>query len=373
MKPMGIIFSNIYDNALSELTNVRTVASLPFGSRYRQIDFVLSNMSNSGIYNIGIITKYNYRSLMDHLGSCADWDLNRKNESVVILPPFAEGNSNRVYSGKLEALYTARNFMEDSQYDYVVVCDSTILCNIDFRRAIAHHVESGADVTAIACKYDPAEADKGRALVLKANKKNRVVDVLTETTPRPGYYTGMGMFIFGREYLLNVLNETYSKGLIHLERDLLLQRFNQNAINISVYPFDGVVLCNQDIQSYYANNMKLLEKKTRDGLFLDDTPIYTKIRDEAPTYYGEGSRIRDCMIADGCVLHGTVEKSILFRDVKAERGSKIEGSIIMQGARIGKDVQLSNVILDKNVTVREGTVLTGTPEHPVIVQKGAIV
>ena len=373
MKPMGIIFSNIYDNALSELTNIRTVASLPFGSRYRQIDFVLSNMSNSGIYNIGIITKYNYRSLMDHLGSCADWDLNRKNESVVFLPPFAEGNSNRVYSGKLEALYTARNFLDDPQYDYVVVCDSTILCNIDFRRAIGHHINSGADVTAIACKYDPADEGKGRALILKANKKNRVVDLLTETTPRRDYYTGMGMFIFSRKYLLDVLNETYSKGLLHLERDLLLKRFNQGEINISVYPFDGVVLCNQDIESYYLNNMRLLDKKTRDGLFLDETPIYTKVRDEAPTYYGKDSDIDDCMIADGCVLHGKVQKSILFRDVKAEAGSVIEGSIIMQGARIGRDVLLKNVILDKNVTVREGTVLSGTPEHPVIVQKGETV
>ena len=371
MKAMGIIFSNIYDSTLAELTGVRTIASLPFGGRYRQIDFVLSDMSNSGIYNIGIITKYNYRSLMDHLGSCADWDLNRKNESVVILPPFAEGD-NSVYHGKLEALHTAVHFLERADYDYVVVCDSTVLCNIDFRPVIAYHIRSGCDVTVIA-KKETKSSGKKRPLILKTNRKHTVTDMMLDTAVRPEYYTGMGMFVFNRQQLVDTLNDTYPKGLTHLEKDYLQRRFNDGSIKISVYPFTGVVLQNQDVLSDYKNSLRLLEKDVRDGLFNPDFPIYTKIRDEAPTYYCEGSEINDCLIADGCTLYGSVKKSILFRDVFVDKGARIESCVVMQGTRIGKGANIRHVIFDKDATVRDGTVLIGSPEHPIIIQKGETV
>ena len=365
---MGIIFSNIHDSSLGELTNNRTVASLPFGGRYRQIDFVLSNMSNSGINYIGIITKYNYRSLMDHLGSCNDWDLNRKNEGVVFLPPFATGDMG-VYKGKLEALYSAVHFINNPRYDYVVVCDSTVLCNLNFRPAIRHHIQSGCDVTVIAKKVSEVPDRKSQFLI-KANNRNRITEILIDTYVRPDTYEGMGMFIFSRKVLMEALEEAYSKGLTHLERDYLQRKFNENTIKLSVYAFDGFVLDNQDIPSYYANNMALLNKSVRDGLFKNDFPIYTKVRDEVPTYYGEGSRITDCLVADGCTIHGTAENSILFRGVSVAPDAQIYSSIIMQGTKVGRGAVLECAILDKNVTVRDGTVLIGTPDHPVIVQKG---
>ena len=368
MKAMGIVFSNIYDSTLGELTNQRTVASLPFGGRYRQVDFILSDMSNSGIYNIGIITKYNYRSLMDHLGNCADWDLNRKNEGIVFLPPFASGNTG-VYKGKLEALYSAINFIDNPAYDYVVVSDSTVLCNVDFRPAIRQHIRTGSDVTVLVNR-EPARSKKSHPLILKADRKNQVTDIRIDAPAVPGAYVGMGMFVFSRERLVQVLKETYSLGFVHLERDYLQKKFNEGDISLSVYPFDGVVLRNEDVASYFANNMKLLQKEVHDGLFLPDRPIYTKVRDEAPSFYVAGSRVSDCLVADGCVLRGTAEKSILFRGVELKHGAHLRSCVVMQGTVIGEGAYLEHVILDKNVTVRDGTVLMGTPEHPVIIQKG---
>ncbi len=369
-KAMGIIFSNIHDSSLGALTGERTVASLPFGGRYRQVDFVLSNFSNSGIYNIGIITKYNYRSLMDHLGNCSDWDLNRKNEGVVVLPPFASGNTG-VYKGKLEALHSAVRFIDNPSYEYVVVCDSTVLCNVNFRDAIKKHIQSECDVTILSTKAKKAE--KEQELVLKANTRNKVTELLLNAKAEPKSYIGMGMYIFNREMLVEALKESSSKGYVHLERDFLQKKFSEKSLKISVYPVDGVVLRNQDIQSYFANNMALLDKKVRDGLFLREAPIYTKVRDEAPSWYCNGSEISDCIIADGCVLKGKAERSVLFRGVTLEEGSMISNSIVMQGTTIGKGAYLYCVILDKNVTVREGAVLQGTPEHPVIVGKGETV
>ena len=370
MKVMGIIFSNIYDSSLGELTNHRTVASLPFGGRYRQIDFALSNMSNSGIYNIGIITKYNYRSLMDHLGNCGAWDLNRKNEGVVVLPPFAEGHTGAIYKGKLEALYSAVHFISNPSYDYVVVCDSTVLCNIDFGAVIAQHIKSGNDVTIVS---NPAKESKKSPLVLKANSRSRVTEMKIDSIPDKDSLVGMGMFVIGRERLVAAIEDSHSRGYIHFERDYLQRCFNQKELKLGVYNFGGVVLHNGDVESYYNNNMALLDKDVRDGIFLTESPIYTKVRDEAPSYYGEGSRVSDCIIADGCVIRGTVKNSVFFRDVTVEADAYVSDSIIMQGTRIGKGARLECVILDKNVTVTDGAELKGTPKHPVIVKKGETV
>ena len=370
MKIMGVVFSNIYDSSLGELTNHRTVASLPFGGRYRQIDFILSNMSNSGIYNIGLITKYNYRSLMDHLGSCTEWDLNRKNEGLTLLPPFVSGNTG-IYKGKLEALYNAVSFIDNKNYDYVVVSDSTVLCNINFRAAIKNHIKSGVDVTIIANNGETK--GKRHHLTLSANTKNRVTQILIDSLSDKDQLVGMGMFIFKRELLVKAIRECYAKGLTHLERDFIQRGFNEKKLKLGVYKFDGVVLRNEDIKSYYKNNMLLLDSKIRDGLFLKDSPIYTKVRDEIPTYYGEQSKICDCLVADGCVFSGRAENSVLFRGVEINEGAEVKRSIIMQSAKIGKNAKLDCVILDKNVTVSEGAVLKGTPQHPVIVKKGETV
>ena len=370
MKAMGVVFSNIYDSSLGELTNHRTVASLPFGGRYRQIDFILSNMSNSRIYNIGLITKYNYRSLMDHLGSCTEWDLNRKNEGLVILPPFASGHTG-VYKGKLEALYSALPFINNSHYDYVVISDSTTLCNIDFRVAIEQHVNSGADITVIANREKAG--DKKFPFVIKANKKGLATELLIDSKSTKDSYVGMGMFIISRELLVKALEQSHEKGLVHLERDFIQRAFNDKLLKVGLFEFTGIVLRNDSISSYFANNMALLSKKIRDGIFVKGQPIYTKVRDEIPTYYGEGSEVNDCLLADGCTIYGKVENSVLFRGVDVAPDAEIKSSIIMQGAKVGRGAKLECVILDKNVTVSDGAVLKGTPEHSVIVKKGETV
>ncbi len=370
MKAMGVIFSNIHDGSLGELTNHRTVASLPFGGRYRQIDFALSNMSNSGIYNVGIITKHNYRSLMDHLGSCSAWDMNRKKEGVVFLPPFAEGNTGAVYKGKLEALFSAYHFLDNKAYDYVVVCDSTVLCNIDFDAVIAEHIRMGNDVTVVA---GAAVESNSYPLVLGVSEEGAVSELMIDTAAEDGALAGMGMFVMNRAKLVAAIREAHSKGYTHFERDFLQRGYNEGTLRVGAYRFDGVVLHNGDIVRYYKNNMALLDKNVRDGLFLKNSPIYTKVRDEAPTYYAKGSRIANCIIADGCVVRGTAEDSVIFREVSIEADAKVKSCVIMQGTKIGRGAELECVILDKNVTVTEGAKLKGTPAHPVIVKKGETV
>ncbi len=364
---LGIIFSNIYDSSLGELTSHRTVASLPFGGRYRQIDFILSNMVNSNITRIGLITKYNYQSLMDHLGSCQEWDLNRKNGGLFILPPFASGNTG-IYRGKLEALHVAIRFLENSNEEYVLMSDSMTLCNIDFRPVLESHMKSGCDVTAVANR-DP-ETDIHNNLVMHANRSNRVTDIALQYPSDEKSWQGMGMFIMSRKQLLEVVLETTARGMYHFERDFLQRYFNDGKIKVNIYPFDGISLRNTNIPAYFKNNFRLCDPAVRKSLFRPEAPIYTKVRDEIPTYYGNDAHISNCIVADGCRLNGNVRDSVLFRDVSVQNGSHISNSIIMQSANIGENVRLEYVILDKQVHITDGTTLIGSPQNPVIISKG---
>ncbi|MDP4117771.1 MAG: glucose-1-phosphate adenylyltransferase subunit GlgD [Bacillota bacterium] len=367
MKMAAIIFSNIHDNSLGELTTKRTVASLPFGGRYRQIDFVLSSMVNSNIVNIGVVTKYNYESLMDHLGSCQEWDLNRKNGGLYIIPPFSTGRS-QVYRGKLEALHTAISFLKAQTAEYVVLSDTTTICNIDYRKVLEAHIKSKKDITVIATK--PANYTESNVIVLEKGRDNSVKKITVNYPAGDKSLIGMGMFIMDREILIKEVEEAVAEGYYHFEKDFLQKRFNEGELSVNLYKFDGIVLRNKNIPTYFRNNLALLNEKVRNGIFEQGAPIYTKVRDEIPTYYGEDAVVSECIIADGCVIEGKVENSVLFRDVKIKNGALIKNSVIMQGAKIGKNVYLENVILDKNVTVTDETRLIGAVTSPQIVKKG---
>lgn len=370
MKMSGIIFSNIYDDTLGELTAKRTVASLPFGGRYRQIDFTLSNMTNSNIMNIGVITKYNYRSLMDHLGSCQEWDLNHKNGGLYIIPPFSTGRS-EVYRGKLEALHTAMSFIKSQKSEYIVLSDTITICNIDYRKVLDAHIKSGKDITVIATK--PHNYTDDNMMVLDVNEHNNVEKIVVNYPASEKALVGMGMYILDREVLVKEVEEAVASGFFHFEKDFLQKKFNAGMLSVNIFMFSGAVLRNKNITTYYKNNLQLLNETVRNDIFKKEAPIYTKVRDEIPTYYGENSEINECIIADGCKLDGMVEKSVLFRDIKVSKGAAVKNSIIMQGAVIGENAYIENAILDKDVTVTPGKKLIGAENNPLIIKKGETV
>ncbi len=369
MNLAGIIFSNLYDERFGSLTAHRTVASLPFGGRYRFVDFVLSNMSNAGIASVGIITKQNYRSLMEHLGACAEWDLHRKGGSVQILAPFSTGIP-YVYRGKLEALYSAFAFLLGTPEEYVLLSDSTILCNIPYEEALASHLAGGRDVTVITTPA-PVEG-AGRYELLLEMTEGEISSVTVDASPtREGTLASMGMYILSKELLLSAVRASVSRGLHLLERDFIQEGFLRGELSLNPYVFRGRVLRNDSVASYFANNLALVDDRAlRADLFLTERPIYTKVRDEVPSYYSESTEVADCLLADGCRIDGALSHSVLFRDVVVGRGTRIKNALIMQGAKIGEDCYIENVILDKNVTVGNGVRLVGASLTPYIVEQG---
>ncbi|MDP4133091.1 MAG: glucose-1-phosphate adenylyltransferase subunit GlgD [Bacillota bacterium] len=373
MNMAGVIFSNLFDEYFGVLTKNRTVASLPFGGRYRFIDFILSNMSNSNVTNVGIITKYNYNSLMDHLESTSEWDFNRKNGGVFILPPFSTGITT-LYHGKLEALFSAIEFLEKLTQEYVVLSDSTVLCNIDYEDALDTHLKSGKDLTVITHRV-PSNCSKKYALLIKADDNKNVTDLIVDyPAMEDGELAGMGMYIMERVQLITAIKDAIAKGRHHLEKDFFQKEFNEGKIGVNYYEFRGSVLCNTNISSYYDNNLRLItDEKLKRDLFDARRPIFTKIRDEVPTYYGKGAQPDNCLIADGCRIFGSLYNSVLFREVKIGSGAIVKNSIIMQGSEIGEGCVIENAILDKNVTITPGVKLTGARNAPIIIEKGEIV
>ncbi len=371
MTIQGIIFANIYDSSLGELTNKRTMASLPYGGRYRQIDFTLSNMSNANIRRIGIISRYNYQSLMAHIGSGEEWDLELQDGGLEYLTPYA-ASADSGYRGKLEALHAARDYMEKSPDDsYVILSDSGVLCNIDLRKVVEAHITSGKDLTIVA-KDGVANGRKQLDLALELNEKGDIVDMAVDYVASEGYLASMGIFVIEKKLLMELVENRVARNCYRFERDLILPLWQQKKLSVNVFNFDGVTLFTESSEEYYISNLALLDKDVRDGLFRD-RPIYTKVRDRVPTYYGENTHIDNCIVADGCVLEGNAKHSILFRQVTLNAGATVENCLIMNDAVIGENAELKCVILDKDVTVRPGAKLIGTIKNPIIIKRGETV
>ena len=371
MTTMGIIFANIYDSSLGELTNKRTMASLPYGGRYRQIDFILSNMANSGIRDIGIITKYNYQSLMDHLGNCDEWDL-KLGDGVRFLPPYATGHTG-AYRGKLEALQTALPVLERNDSDYVVLADTTVLCTINFLEVLEKHVESGCDITVVS-KAGKCDGVKPQQLAMKLDENGNLVDLAAGYSAPEEYLVGMSMFIMERKKLISVIRDMVPHGKYHFERDFILQHYLEGRLKVNVYPFHNVALFNESTTEFFHNSLALIRPEIRHGLFArEDLTIYTKVRDSVPTLFGEHGQASDCLVADGCHIFGKANHSVIFREVDLDEDTEVESSVLMQGSKVGARSKLRYVILDKNVTVKPDTKLQGTPEHPLYISKGVTV
>ena len=365
---MGIIFAN--DVAIDELTTKRTMASLPFGGRYRQVDFHLANLTAGGIRHLGIVSRSNYQSLMNHVGSGEEWGLELGEGGLEFLTPYALGTIDR-YRGKLENLYAVLDFLKYSEEDYVVLTDSSILTNLDIKDIVAKHEASGKDITIVA-KSGVANGEKVLDLALNI-ENGEINDIVVNHAAPAGYVASMDIFVVGREWLIEKVTECVARDRFHMDRDLVLGQWKNGNISINIYEYEGVALYNESTEEYFANSLALLDKDTAYGIFHGHHDIYTKVRDRVPTYYGENSEVERCLVADGCMLDGEVENSVLFRQVTVCEGAKIDSCIIMNDSVIGEGAELKYVILDKNVTVRPGAKIIGTAKKPFIVKRGEVV
>lgn len=376
MTAFGLIFSNIHDKSIPELTRRRTMASIPFGCRYRLIDFALSNMVNAEISKVGVIVHDNYQSLLDHLGNGKDWDLARRSGGIKILPPYItaydSGEASKLYATRLQALMGVISFIEHATEDYVVLSDCDSICNLDISDLLLKHSESGADITFVTKKEYLTE-EKAQSRKFFETKDGRITRVYNEPKRISGEFdVCLNIMVMKTSLLYNLLVDAMAKGYKSFTSDIIAN--NIETMNFSTYEFNGFYATVGSMEEYFECNMKLLDSDVRKALFdIPERAIYTKVRNSPPTKYSTGATIKNSLIADGCEIEGTVENCIIFRGAKISKNSVVKNCILMQDTYVGANVRLNCVIADKNVVIKDDRELSGHPTIPFYLNKGVTI
>ena len=373
---MGLIYTGDRDEQLGVLTSSRAVAAMPFCGRYRLIDFPLSSMTNSGIRNIGVIAQRNYNSLMDHLGSGKEWDLHGKRSGLEVLPPFMQQDGAPVnagsYTGFLDAMRANLHYLRRSKERYVVITDTHMLFSARFDQMVEAHEQTGADITLLYTS-DPKVRRNSAGRYIEVNEEGRVTGLEVDPVIAHMPMTYMEAFCVRRELLIDLVDRAYARGMHHFTRDLLMSGIYDKSLKIYGFEHQRRVWSIDSIQSYFDCNMELLSKDVRKGLFSSERPVLTKLRDEMPSRYLSGAQVKNSLAADGCIIEGTVENSILFRGVHVGKDAVVRNSIIMQDGVVLSGACLDHCILDKQVVIRQNTHLIGPATYPIVIPKDMVI
>ena len=362
----GIIFSYEKRNNLRELGEIRSAASIPFGGRYRVVDFALSNLVNAGVTDVGVVLNGRYQSMLDHLGTGKVWDLSRKRGGLRILPPFNYQKDWGVmpFRGKIEALAGVRTYLDTIRQDYVALMDGDLVVNLPLADIFEEHVKSGADVTVV-CGNDSFATEDGT--YFEKNSEGRITEVLYNLhTPRG--YRGLEVYILSTQLLKDLVDECAAKDQFSWRKELQTRK---DSLYLRSYIWSGFAAQIRSVQEYYDRSMQLLNPAIRAELFCPERPIRAKGADKSSTYLGPEGKCVNSLVADGCRIEGTVENSILFPGVVVEAGAVVRNCVLFKETVVRRDAQLSYIIADKDVEVLSNRTLMGHATYPIVLAKGS--
>ncbi len=367
----GIIFSSLNNNTLSRLTSDRTVSAIPFACRYRLIDFCLSNMVNANISNINIVANYNYRSLIEHIGSGKDWDLARREGGITFISPYqtAYSSSVNVFSTHMEALKNMKEYITEFKEEYVVLMDSDHVLTIDLEEVILAHEKSGASVTFVTKVVGPDYTSKTPKMML-SSIGGKVVDISLSSSYNPkNPELSLNMFVMKTAHLRMIIEEAEAHNINSLTSMFLS---NYKSENYKTYCYNGFVASVSSFLDYYKYSIELAtnEKARQSLLGKKEAPIFTRVHNSSPTVHKSTSSVENSIIADECVIEGTVINSVIFRDVHIEKGAVVKNSVLFHGTHVGKGTNLNCIVTDKDVYVSDGVTLSGNDNMPFYIQKG---
>jgi len=372
MKMLGLIFADDREEQVSEITIKRDFAAIPFGGRYRLIDFFISNMTNSGIRNIGVIATTRYESLMEHVRNGMEWDLNRRHSGLTVLPPFSYYNADHRYENVLEALQANISYIKSRKEPYVLFTCCGAVGNIDYSAMLQHHIDSGARFTCL-CTKDPLNRDPAVASTqYLVDDDGRITDIIIGTENRADALTSTNTYIINREDLLDILTDSLDKNKTSLRKDVLKASLKDS--KVMAYATDESLLYIDSIASYLKSNLALLEPDIRRELFYQELrPIITRAGNSSPAYYSGQSSASNSIIAAGTKIEGTVRNSIIFRNVHIKKDAVVENCVINQDCTIGEGAHLNYAVLDKNVIINDRRTLSGYVTHPFFAKSRSVI
>ncbi len=367
----SIVYAKQGSPELRELVELRSAAALPIGGRYRMIDILLSNLTNSGVRSVGLITQCNYKSLIDHIGSGKEWNLSKKVGGLMLLPPYDFGSSQGLYRGFPDALFNKRDYIEHQRWRYCLLMATDKVYRQDFNVMMDRHIESGADITVLYSRQPSLLGDPTSATTYFKLDGDCVCDIVEDEGGKPGFATNLGVSIMDKELMMKLVEDCCAEGKFRFDMDLL-----KNAINnykVIGVEHEGYVGRIASVKTYFDLNQDLLDADVRYDLFNPENPVYTKVMDAPPTRFAKGCDVERCLFGNGCDIKGHVKSSIVFRGVEIAEGADVENCIIMQNSRIGSGAKLRNMIIDKDVTIEPGARCVSVPYDPAIIRKGSVI
>ena len=369
MRAIGIILAGGNNDRLNDLTLSRATSAMPIGSCYRAIDFTLSNMSNSGINKVAVITQYNSRSLHDHLSSAKWWDLGRKQGGLFTFSPYISNTNSYWFRGTADSIYQNISFLTRSNEPYVVIASGDAVYKMDYGKLLNYHIEKGADIT-IAYK-DMGDTDVSSYGVMNLSEDNAVLDFEEKPIDPSSSTVSLGVYVMSRTLLIKLLEAVLPESRYDLVKDIIIRY--RKKLKLFGYRFEDYWGTLNSISAYYDVNMSFLQADVRRKFFIDAPHIATKPKDEPPAKYNFGAEVINTLVGSGSILNSYVRDSVLFRKVCVGENSSVISSVIMEGCYIGNNCVVEHAILDKEVVLSDGKHIKGTPEKPIIISKGSVI
>ncbi len=359
MRAIGVILAGGNSKQMRELSNKRAIAAMPMAGSYRTIDFALSNMSNSHIGKVAVITQYNARSLNEHLSSSKWWDFGRKQGGLFVFNPTITSEQSVWYRGTADALYQNMNFLRNSHEPYVVIASGDGVYKLDYNKVLEHHIEKKADITVVVKDIDNVN-DAKRFGVVQLSEDGRITDFEEKPVETQVSTVSTGIYVIRRRLLIELLQKAYDEDRYDLVKDILIRY--KNVKRIYAYKMDTYWSNVATVESYYKTNMDFLKRDVRNFFFKEYSDIYTKVDDLAPAKYNPGSEVRNSLIASGCIVNGRVFDSVVFKKVFIGTNCTIKNCIILNDVHIGDNTYLENCIVESRDTIRPNTQYIGSPD-----------
>ncbi len=366
---LGVISFDNIGSEFGDLCKNRPAYMLPFAGRYRIVDFTLSNMINHGIRTIAVFTGEKVQSTLNHLGDGRPWDLNRRMGGLSIFPPLFDDKKRR--SGDIYQYHVTEDYFTNSRAEYIFIASPNVLAKVDLVEAFEYFLQTDADITLLYKKQtnDSDAYINSEKLIL--NDNGELVNIGINLGSEDEFNLFMYMGFVKKEIFLEIVKRGMETGKDLYFKQAMISKKSEYKINS--YEFKGHVEHIKGFKSYYNANMNLLDDEIFSELFYKNGTILTKSEDEPSTFYIANPKVKNSLIANGCIIEGQVENSILFRGVKVGKNAVIKDSIVMQKSVIEEDVVLTNTILDKYTRVKKGVSIVGTKENPYIGEKNSII
>lgn len=369
MRAVGIILAGGSSRKMRELTAKRAAAAMPVASSYRAIDFALSNMTNSHIQKVAVLTQYNARSLNEHLNSSKWWDFGRKQGGLFVFTPTITADSSYWYRGTADSLYQNLQFLKSSHEPYVVIASGDGIYKLDYGKVLEYHIEKKADITMVVKKLED-RSEINRFGVVSMTEEGRVTEIDEKPLETNLSTVSTGIYIIRRRLLIELIEKAAEEDRHDFVRDILVRY--KNLKKIYAYKLDTYWSNISTVNSYYKTNMDFLKKDVRNYFFKQYPDIYTKVEDLPPAKYNFGAEVRNSLVSSGCIVNGCVENSVLFKKIYIGNNSVVKNCIILNDVYIGDNSYLENCIVESGSTIKANSRYVGEGDPIIVVEDNPI-